>query len=487
MKLFLILFLALTTKTAVCVPLFSSVQHYINDSLGRDTIYSLNSGAVPSRATVTIKAIVGPAERDFANVYFLCDENKSISDDLRLLMTVHNFLFRNRLKYDGVSIINFRSENEIIKDTSSAALWSKFIDKYDCRDTTTGDQNALYYNIYKAVDYALKDNDKASAPVVILLSDGDEKDSHKAFIRENQLSLPRHFRNIPVDSPTVYLRNEFKTFMNDSIGSRVNFFSLLIDSQHAGTEYQTLKAISSPQFIYNTNLDTFYYNISGKLGCCKARPLPNRPTFTDVLDKSSGLKYISGSLRPNFNNQTIPDSIRIDSIDNNYLFRFYSPSVDPTQQFCYNYDIEFRNTSNDTGLLALNINNDSLLSRVKCVSFLGDTAVIPFPKDTLYIRLSPPSGAEDSNIANSCFALKQNSPNPFNPKTMITFAVPSNGLCELKLYDLSGRCVKNILNKYISAGSHSMDINLKDITPGTYIYRLKSGSKEISRRMTLLR
>jgi hypothetical protein len=70
------------------------------------------------------------------------------------------------------------------------------------------------------------------------------------------------------------------------------------------------------------------------------------------------------------------------------------------------------------------------------------------------------------------FALEQNYPNPFNPSTKINFSLAVNSKVTLKVFDILGQEVANLINTNLVAGSHSVDFNASLLTSGVYIYRM---------------
>jgi hypothetical protein len=101
---------------------------------------------------------------------------------------------------------------------------------------------------------------------------------------------------------------------------------------------------------------------------------------------------------------------------------------------------------------------------------------------------------EYSNIVNVkiglplSFELSQNYPNPFNPTTTINFTLPEKTNVSLKIYNILGSQVTEILNEVKDAGSYSVNFNAQGLSSGIYIYKISTGSgKEISRKMTLLK
>ena len=88
--------------------------------------------------------------------------------------------------------------------------------------------------------------------------------------------------------------------------------------------------------------------------------------------------------------------------------------------------------------------------------------------------------------------LDQNYPNPFNPSTEIAFTLESNARVTLTVFDALGREVKTLLNQTLPAGEHAAAwdgtaADGSEAPSGTYLYRLETGSSQISRTMTLIR
>jgi photosystem II stability/assembly factor-like uncharacterized protein len=93
----------------------------------------------------------------------------------------------------------------------------------------------------------------------------------------------------------------------------------------------------------------------------------------------------------------------------------------------------------------------------------------------------------NDNIIPTKISLYQNYPNPFNPSTTIKFDLPDNLFVSLKVYDILGRQVASLINKELSRGSYSQTWNAQNVSSGIYIYQLKAGGTEVSRKMLLLK
>ncbi|MGE5364177.1 MAG: T9SS type A sorting domain-containing protein [Bacteroidota bacterium] len=74
------------------------------------------------------------------------------------------------------------------------------------------------------------------------------------------------------------------------------------------------------------------------------------------------------------------------------------------------------------------------------------------------------------------FALSQNYPNPFNPSTVIKFALPGDAKVSLKVFNLLGEEVANILNKDMAAGNHEVRFNASNLNSGIYFYTIEAKS-----------
>lgn len=61
-----------------------------------------------------------------------------------------------------------------------------------------------------------------------------------------------------------------------------------------------------------------------------------------------------------------------------------------------------------------------------------------------------------SSLAGSAIKMLQNSPNPFNPQTKITFAVNTPGKVEVKVFNVRGELVKTLAKQWYPQGEHTV-------------------------------
>ncbi|MFA6456370.1 MAG: T9SS type A sorting domain-containing protein [Bacteroidota bacterium] len=95
--------------------------------------------------------------------------------------------------------------------------------------------------------------------------------------------------------------------------------------------------------------------------------------------------------------------------------------------------------------------------------------------------------SRNDGVVATSFELSQNYPNPFNPTTNVRFSLPKAGMVSLKVYDVLGREVMNVLNQYKDAGSYTASIDASKLASGLYLYRLESGSFSVTKKMMLIK
>ena len=107
----------------------------------------------------------------------------------------------------------------------------------------------------------------------------------------------------------------------------------------------------------------------------------------------------------------------------------------------------------------------------------------------LKTRLAPATGVSVDNEAVHpvSFELKENYPNPFNPSTSIGFSIPTSGMVELTVYDITGRAVETVHQGFLMAGNHQYTFAGNDLASGAYFYTLKSQGFQDVKKMLLVK
>ena len=96
-----------------------------------------------------------------------------------------------------------------------------------------------------------------------------------------------------------------------------------------------------------------------------------------------------------------------------------------------------------------------------------------------------------SNNVIANFELFQNYPNPFNSSTKISYSIPISGNVQLKIFNMRGQLVNELVNEYQQTGQHNIEWNGTDfvgnkVTSGVYICKIKSLTTTKFINMTLI-
>jgi hypothetical protein len=86
------------------------------------------------------------------------------------------------------------------------------------------------------------------------------------------------------------------------------------------------------------------------------------------------------------------------------------------------------------------------------------------------------------------FILDQNFPNPFNPSTTIHYELMENSHVTIKVYDLIGKEVTTLVDRYENAGKYTVDFDaskFSNLTSGIYFYKLETEKYSDVKKMIL--
>lgn len=85
------------------------------------------------------------------------------------------------------------------------------------------------------------------------------------------------------------------------------------------------------------------------------------------------------------------------------------------------------------------------------------------------------------------YKLYQNYPNPFNPTTMIEFSLPEATLVVMKVFNVTGREVEELVNEEVSAGNHQVVFDGSNYSSGIYYYKITADNYFQVHKMILIR
>jgi hypothetical protein len=113
-------------------------------------------------------------------------------------------------------------------------------------------------------------------------------------------------------------------------------------------------------------------------------------------------------------------------------------------------------------LFAFSVDKTALVSKEQSLSFTITEKAGQQWKKEIKIRITPPMTYE----------LFQNYPNPFNPTTVISYQLSAVSRVSLKIYDILGREVAQLVNEEQEPGGHQALFDARHYASGMYIYRL---------------
>jgi len=127
-------------------------------------------------------------------------------------------------------------------------------------------------------------------------------------------------------------------------------------------------------------------------------------------------------------------------------------------------DIRFSNGTWDTTVTVFN-------------NLITQQFVFTFPQRPATVTIDPENWIlktvyADVNRPPSAYTLDQNFPNPFNPRTTITFHLPTRSNVKLKVFDVLGREIASLVDEQMQAGPHAVDWDATTTPSGIYFYRL---------------
>ena len=109
--------------------------------------------------------------------------------------------------------------------------------------------------------------------------------------------------------------------------------------------------------------------------------------------------------------------------------------------------------------------------QVTATDFAGNVSAPSAPTTAITLGV-------DGNLAvPEVYALRSNYPNPFNPSTTIVYELPEAGPVSLKVYDLTGKHIRTLVNESVPAGYFQVVWDGRDahgaaLATGVYFYRL---------------
>lgn len=109
---------------------------------------------------------------------------------------------------------------------------------------------------------------------------------------------------------------------------------------------------------------------------------------------------------------------------------------------------------------------------------LTNSATSSSDDNTVYLALG------SDNFENT---LSHNYPNPFRQTTKIRFTLEEKTDVQLKVYDITGRLLKTLIDEELMPGFYEPVFDGSDLASGVYIYQLITDRKQSVKKMTLIK
>ena len=98
----------------------------------------------------------------------------------------------------------------------------------------------------------------------------------------------------------------------------------------------------------------------------------------------------------------------------------------------------------------------------------------------------------DDKLKPESFTLRSNYPNPFNPTTNIAYDLSKNSFVNISIFDIDGKKVRTLLNRFQSEGYNTIIWNGKNdsnvrVAAGMYLYTLLVEDMIQTRKMIMLK
>jgi len=146
--------------------------------------------------------------------------------------------------------------------------------------------------------------------------------------------------------------------------------------------------------------------------------------------------------------------------------------------------MEFPGLARDT----LQVWNDKRVQSFQLMTNLKPALIELDPENWVLNKSEQVSGIKDEKESLIyTFNLEKNYPNPFNPKTIINYELPTTNYVSLSIHNLVGQKVATLVSENQKPGYHQIEWDATDYASGLYYYQLVAGDFKQVRKMILLK
>jgi lysophospholipase L1-like esterase len=167
---------------------------------------------------------------------------------------------------------------------------------------------------------------------------------------------------------------------------------------------------------------------------------------------------------------------------NNYAISYRLQAVSASNVITTIYE----KTNGNGGKENILLNGSGRYLRLLCTQKLFADSGYVLKEFEIYGRGKVTEVVNETNSVQQ-FELFQNYPNPFNPTTQISYSIPNSELVSLKVYNVLGEEVAQLVNQFQNNGKYQVTLNTNQLSSGVYFYQLKAGDFVSVKKMLLIR
>lgn len=340
------------------------------------------------------------------------------------------------------------------------------------------DNSSNLYNIVGTPHAALKSSDNAANTTMyfaVSALDRNYNESGISNVVSVKITVPEKPKQIfPVDLAVnqkdtikfIWENTPHSTYNKFQVASDKEFTNLIVNQTNIADTFRTVTGMKGQT--------TYYWRIT-------ASNLAGESVFSDVRSFTTGFPVPPQLVLPADKTTETPLTPTLVWKKTSNASKYRLQVADGLSILPSIIIVDTTLTDTTLTLKKLNINKIYTWSVMALNQFGNSGLAEPYKFKTIVS-----SGILDESVPNT-YILNQNYPNPFNPTTEISFVIPTSGLTTLRVYNLLGQQVAELLNNNISVGAHTIKFNAANLPSGVYLYVLQSGSKVLNRKMMLVK